>query len=230
MNSKNYCLKIALFLIALLNFNYVSIAQDSECKDKVLAFEEFAKTNSFDDSTYEPWVELKKKCGKFDESIFLIGENILKQKIYKANASEAKNAIIKELANLYDEHDKNFPSNNKGNKLNKALLLYENKVGSEDEIYSFLDKSFKTEYTQFNSPTALDLYSELISKQFADASKGVSAEQVLEKFDLISEKVQVESKAIEQSIATLDLKSKTEILTASEKSTLQTLKVSRDQF
>ena len=79
-NNRNYCVNIALFLIVLLSFSANSQAQNSECKDKLVAFEEFAKTNNFDDSTYEPWLELKKKCPKSDEAIYLIGQTILKQK------------------------------------------------------------------------------------------------------------------------------------------------------
>lgn len=230
MNSKKKCFKIALFVIAFLNFNSILFAQDSECKDKVVAFQEFAKTNNFDESTYQPWLDLKKKCAKFDESIYLIGETILKQKIYKANASEAKNVIVNELASLYDEHDKNFPNNNKGNKLKKALLFYENKVGTEDEIYAFLDKSFKTEYVQFTSPTALDLYSELLSKQFKSGDKGITADQVFEKLDLIAEKVQIEVASISKVVDALTLKQKTEVLTSEEKRTLDNSKVSLDQL
>ncbi|MFC6097086.1 tetratricopeptide repeat protein [Flavobacterium qiangtangense] len=230
MNSKKKCFKIALFVIAFLNFNSILFAQDSECKDKVVAFQEFAKTNNFDESTYQPWLDLKKKCAKFDESIYLIGETILKQKIYKANASEAKNIIVNELASLYDEHDKNFPNNNKGNKLNKALLFYENKVGTDDEIYAFLDKSFKTEYAQFTSPTALDLYSELLSKQFKSGDKGITADQVFEKLDLIAEKVQIEVASISKVVDALTLKQKTEVLTSEEKRTLDNSKVSLDQL
>jgi hypothetical protein len=230
MNKRNYCIKIALFLIAFLNINLPVLAQESECKDKVLVFEEFAKTNNFDESTYQPWLDIKKKCAKFDESIYLIGEKILKQKIYIANASEAKNTMVNELASLYDEYDKNFPKNNRGNKLNKALLFFENKMGSEDEIYAFLDTSFKTEYSHFTSPTALDLYSELISKQFTAGDKGISADQAFEKLDLISEKVQTESNAILQSTSALELKSKTEILTAEEKSNLESGKIGASQL
>lgn len=222
-------LKVVFFLVFLLNFGLNAFAQNSECKDKVIVFEEFAKTNNFNDSTYEPWLELKKKCAKSEELLFIIGEKILKQKVDKANASEAKNLLVTELASLYDEHDKNFPNNNKGNKLNKALLLYENKVGSEEEIYSFLDKAFKTEYTQFTSPFALDLYSELTLKNTKEGEK-VSPEDILSKMDLISEKVQIESKAIENVFESLTLKSKTESLSSDEKSKLGSAKIGLDQL
>lgn len=224
------CIKIALSLLLLLNFSSTIVAQNSECKDKIIAFEEFARTNNFDDSTYEPWLELKKKCAKSDESVYLIGENILKRKIDKANASEAKNAMVTELASLFDEHDKNFPNNNRGNKLNKALLLFENKIGTEDEIYSFLDKAFKTEYTQFQSPRALDLYSELIFKKFKADDKTISSDEALEKLDLILEKNQIESKAIDLSISGLVLKSNTEVLTPEEKSAILSAKISLEQY
>lgn len=230
MNSKKKCFKIALFLIAFLNFNTAVLAQDSECKDKVAAFGEFAKTNNFDESTYQPWLDLKKDCAKFDESVYLIGENILKQKIYKANASEAKNVIVNELAGLYEEHDKNFRTNNKANKLNKALLFYENKMGTEDEIYAFLDKSFKTEYAQFTSVTALDLYSELLLKQFKSGDKGITSEQVFEKLDLISERIQLEVVSVSKASDALALKLKTKILSTEEKRTFEASKISLEQL
>jgi len=226
----NICIKIALFLIAILNFGQKSFAQNSECKDKVIAFEEFAKTNNFDYSTYEDWLNLKKTCAKSEESVYLIGEKIIQLKVDKANASAEKNNIITELADLYDEHDKNFPNNNKGNKLNKALLLFENKLGTKDEIYSFLEKAFKTEYAQFTSPKALDIYSELISNQMKAGDKGISPEIALEKLDLISEKIQIEKKSVEKSVEGLELKSKTETLTADEKSKFNAAKISLDQF
>jgi len=227
---RDYCVKIALFLMVFLNFNVNSQAQNSECKDKLVAFEAFAKTNNFDDSTYEPWLELKKKCPKSEEGVYLIGQTILRQKIDRANASEAKNAMIAELAILYDEHDKNFPNNKKGNNLNKALLLFENKAETEETIYSFLDKAFKTEYAQFTSPKALDTYSELAYNQFKADEKKVSAEALLEKLDLIAEKIQIERKAVEASVAGLELKSKTELLTASEKSQVSNAKITLEQF
>lgn len=224
------CIKIGFFLVLVLGFSTKMWAQKPECKDKVIAFEEFANTNNFDDSTYEPWLELKKSCSKSDELFYLIGEKILKNKVDKANASSAKDAIVTELANLYDEHDKNFPNNNKGNKLNKALLLYENKLGTEDEIYSFLDKAFKTEYTQFTSPYALDLYGELTFKHTKEGNEAVSPEVILEKMDLISEKIQIETKSIEKISESLTLKSKTEPLSAEEKSNLSNAQISLDEF
>ena len=229
-NNKKYWVKIALFLIVFANFDSVLLAQNSECRDKLLAFEDFSKTNNFDDSTYAPWLELKKKCPKTNESIYLIGETILKQKIEKANASEAKNNMVSELADLYDEHDKNFPSNKNGNKLNKALLLFENKVGTEDEIYSFLDKAFKTEYSQFTSPNALNIYSELVFNQYKGGGNGISVEQALDKLDLIAEKVQIEVQVIELSISPLVVKAKTEILTAEEKNVLNVAQQNLGQF
>lgn len=228
--NKNYSTTILVTLTFVLGWAFSAQAQNTDCKDKVLVFEEFAKTNAFDDSTYEPWLELKKKCAKSEELLYGIGENILKLKIYKANASEAKNEIITELVNLYDEHDKNFPNNKKGNKLNKAVLLYENKVGSEDEIYSFLNKAFNTEYSQFTSAYALNLFSELVINQHKAGDKGVSAEMALEKLDKIAEKVQIELKTIAAASTPLLEKSKTQILSTSEKNELDSLKQSQDQL
>ena len=98
---------LILVLFAFMNSSF-GIAQNSECKKKLDAFLEFSKEKNFDKTTYEPWLELKNQCPAYDESIYIIGEKILSKKVFQADASEAKNAMVIELASLYDEHDKNF--------------------------------------------------------------------------------------------------------------------------
>lgn len=224
---KSNSIKIVLFFV-LASFN--ALAQESECKQKLAAFEEFARTNNYDDSTYAPWLELKKKCPKYDESVYLIGQKILKQKIYQANASEAKNVMISELASLYDEHDKVFPNNHKGNAINKALLLYENKNGTPEEIYTFLDKAFKTSNAEFTSPNALNIYAELLVAQFEAGDKGISADQALEKLDQISEKVQTETKVATQTRDNLQAKAQTLTLSSEENNSLSIAKNSIEEL
>ncbi|HEU4496270.1 MAG TPA: hypothetical protein VFR70_04395 [Flavobacterium sp.] len=232
MNKKDYCFRIAFLTALFFNLSFAAQAQnaDSECKKKLVALDELAKAESYGDLAYKPWLELKNKCPKFDESVYLIGEKILSQKIEQANASDAKNEMIAELARLYDEHDKNFPNNGRGSQISKALLLYLNKNGTEDEIYSFLNTAFKTQYQQFNSPIALNVYSELIAGQMQSGAGKMTAEQALEKLDLVSEKVQAESAVAEKSSENLALKSQSATLTADEKRILSDLKARLEEL
>jgi len=117
------------FIFAILSFNFAAKAQNSECKNKLVAFEEFIRENSYDQTIYNRWKELKQQCPTESETIYLLGEKILSQKVNQANTTEEKSPLITELLNLYDEHDKVFPNNKKGNRINKALLLYGNKAG-----------------------------------------------------------------------------------------------------
>lgn len=207
-------------IFAILNFSFAAIAQNSECKDKLLAFEKFVQENSYDQTIYTRWKELKQQCPTGMESVYLIGEKILNQKIDQANTIEEKNPLISELVSLYDEHDKGFPNNKKGNRISKALLLYENKAGNSKEIFAFLDKAFKMDNSEFTSPEVLNIYSELLISQYEKKEIELTLEQVLEKFDQIGEKAQSELKKSTLVKDNLSLKAQTEKLSSQEQSDL----------
>lgn len=228
MNKKisNGIIKSIAFLFAILNFNFVAFAQDSECKNKIVALEEFAQKNNYDNTVYSRWKELKQQCPTADESVYLIGEKILNLRLDQANTGEEKNPIISELVTVYDEHDKNFPNNKRGNRINKALLLYENKTGSSKEIFSFLDKAFKSDNAEFTNPNVLNIYSELLASQYEKKETEITLEQALEKFDQISEKTQSELKKANQLKENLSSKSQTGTLSSDEQLSLKNAKLS----
>lgn len=216
-----------LLLMVILNCN-VSLAQQSDCQQKLLAFETQAKESDFN-TIYASFQELKKKCAS-DEQIFISVEKILNQHIDQASASEAKNQMIQNLITVYDEHDKAFPNNKKGNRINKALLLFENKMGSADEIYTFLDQAFKTDNANFTNANVLNIYANSVVGQYNSEEKKLSAEQLLGKLDQIYEKVQSESKNIEQIKSGLELKSQTETLSPEEKNIVRSANTSLQEY
>ncbi|WP_264528627.1 hypothetical protein [Flavobacterium sp. N2550] len=218
------------FVFALLGFSFAAIAQNSECKNKIVAFEEFVQSNSYDQTLYSRWKELKQQCPTESESVYLIGEKILNQKIDQANTAEEKNPMISDLMSVYDEHDKAFPNNKKGNRISKALLLYDNKTGSSKEIFAFLDKAFKMDNSEFTNPNVLNIYSELLVSQYQKKETELTLEQVLEKLDEISEKAQSELKKSSLVKENLSLKAQTEKLTSQEQSNLQNAKVSANEL
>lgn len=214
------------FIFAILSFNFAAKAQNSECKNKLVAFEEFVRENSHDQTIYKRWKELKQQCPTESETIYLLGEKMLSQKVDQANTTEEKSPLITELLSLYDEHDKAFPNNKRGNRINKALLLYDTKSGDSREIFTFLDKAFQLDNSEFTSPTVLNLYSELLISEYSKKEIELTLDQLLEKLDQISGKVQAELKKSNQVKDNLMLKSQTEKLTAAEQNSLQQSKLS----
>lgn len=218
------------FVFALLSFGFAAKAQNSECKNKIVAFEEFVQSNSYDQTLYRRWKELKQQCPTESESVYLLGEKILNQKIDQANTAEEKSPLISDLMSVYDEHDKAFPNNKRGNRISKALLLYDNKTGSSKEIFSFLDKAFKMDNSEFTNPTTLNIYSELLVSQYQKKETELTLDQVLEKLDEISEKAQSEFKKYSLVKDNLSLKSQTEKLSSQEQTNLQSAKLSVNEL
>lgn len=217
----------SLLLVVILNCN-VSLAQQSACQQKLLAFEEAAKESDFN-TVYASWKELKKNCAS-DENIFISVEKIMNQHVSQASASEAKNQMIADLIAVYEEHDKAFPNNKRGNGISKSLLLFENKLGSADQIYAFLDQSFKTDKANFTNANVLNIYADAIVAQYNSEQKKLSVEQLVEKLDQIHEKVQSEAENSEQIKTILELKSQTETLSPEEKNSLKIAKTTLQEY
>lgn len=74
---------------------------------------------------------------------FLLRRRILSHKIENATGDE-RTKFIGDLEKLYDGYIQYHPSRiTKADVyIKKALLLYDTKTGTEDEIYGFLDKAF----------------------------------------------------------------------------------------
>lgn len=215
-----------LLLTVILNCSML-FAQKLNCSQKLLVFEEGSKEQDFTE-VYTSFLELKKLCA--EESVFISAEKILSQHVTNASASDAKNQMIQKLVSVYDEHDKAFPNNKNGNRISKALLLFENKQGSSDEIFTFLDQAFKTDNASFTSPNLLNIYANLVVSQYNFEEKKLSVDQLLEKLDQIQEKVQSESKKVEGLKDNLELKAQTESLSAEDKSLLQNTKNTVREF
>jgi len=198
-----------------------------ECKAKLVAFEELVQKGE-EEEIYTAWLALKKQCGAFDESIFIKGEKLLQERVLQANTSEQRNTIIQELVALYDEHDKVFPSNKNGNRIHKAILLYENKQGTSAQIYAFLDQSFQSDDLSFANASVLDIYSKLITEQFKEQK--ITSDQALEKLDKVYGKSQTETVKLLEEKGKLRLKQETGVLSSEETVRLKNLDISLQEF
>lgn len=184
--------KITFICIAFFSFLIATHAQDGGCTEAVARYNEMVQANEFP-AAYLPWSDARKKCPAFDETIYTAGAKILQYKIDNAATADQKEIIVRDLLKLYDEYDKYFPKNNKENAINKAMALYDNKIGTPVEIYTLLDNAFRKKPENFNNPTALYVYFDLFYNQYTEGSKGIKADDVLLQRDAVFSRIAVAS-------------------------------------
>jgi hypothetical protein len=116
-------------------------------------------------------------------------------KIEKATNPGDKEKYVRDLLKFYDEHDQYFPNNGAGNKMKKGLALFENKVGTSDEVFQLLDVAFKTDYSNFKFAKAIYVYFEILVSNHK-ANKGVELQQVFDKYDDLTKKLDEEEEEL----------------------------------
>ncbi|MGB1307669.1 MAG: hypothetical protein ACPG6B_02080 [Oceanihabitans sp.] len=183
--------------ITILAFLFLGLgtgfAQNEECSTKLSVFYEYAKAKNYD-AAYQPWMEVRTKCPKFNNAIPVVGEKILKHKIKNASGAE-KVAFIKDLVKLWDEKLENFPAKSKVGKVlaDQAQLQYDYKeeLGLNDtQLYDAFDKAYKTDLKNFKKPKSLYVYFSLMVDLY-DAGKK-SAQELFDKYDDVVDKMDTE--------------------------------------
>ncbi|RTY92429.1 lipopolysaccharide assembly protein LapB [Flavobacterium sp. GT3R68] len=185
--------KITFIGIAFFSFFITAHAQDSGCTEKVMRYNDLVKANEWN-AAFLPWSEVRMMCPSFDETIYTTGSKILQYKIDNAATADEKEIIIRDLLKLYDQYDKNFPKNNNGNVINKAMALYDAKIGTPNEIYALLDSAFKKYPENFTNPSALYVYFDLFYKQFTEGTNGIQVDDILARRDAVFSRIAVASK------------------------------------
>lgn len=187
--------KITL-LLTLFFVGFASFAQqDEECMTKLSIFHEYVKAKNFD-AAYQPWMDVRNKCPKFNNAIYIDGEKILDDKIDKSSGAEKK-AFIEDLIKMWQEREANFPSKTpKGEyAANACQLMYDNRelLGKTDlELYDCFDGAYNLDKETFTNPKSLYTYFSLMVDLY-DAGKK-SAQDLFDKYDDVVEKVEAEVK------------------------------------
>jgi hypothetical protein len=148
-----------------------------------------------DASAYDYLTTLRKDCPSFHKSIYSQGEFAIKLKIEKAANPADKEKYVRDLLKFYDEHDQYFPNNGAGNKMKKGLALFENKAGTSDEVFQLLDVAFKTDYANFKYAKAIYVYFEILVNNHK-ANKGIELQQVFDKYDDLTKKLDEEEEEL----------------------------------
>ena len=184
--------KLTLLLIATASF--FTQAQNTEACTETLSLMT-TSVKSKDVSGYDYLTTLRKDCPSFHKSIYSQGEFAIKLKIEKATNPGDKEKYVRDLLKFYDEHDQYFPNNGAGNKMKKGLALFENKVGTSDEVFQLLDVAFKTDYANFKYAKAIYVYFEILVNNHK-ANKGIELQQVFDKYDDLTKKLDEEEEEL----------------------------------
>lgn len=203
-------------------------AQNPECMTNLSIYAEHAKVKNYD-AAYEPWKMVYESCPDINKANFSYGERILEHKIEKSSGAE-KDGYIQELLSLYDNSIKYFPKNYSAADvaIDKALLLYDNKMASDEQLFSMLDKAFKEDRENFTNPKALYLYFSSLVDLHGAGKKDL--QDVFDTYDDVTAKLDEENQKLTDVVTKLLPKDSLGTLTKKESSVLRAATVNSESF
>ncbi len=180
----------------LFHLNYSFSQSNEECPQTLSIFAEFAKVKNYD-SAFKPWMMVRQNCPKINKAIYSYGERILKDTINKSSG-EQKEFYKKDLLVLYDEWVKHFPKEKNKSVVgkiisSKAQTMLDLGILDLKTIYDVFDTAFKTDAESFSNPKHLYNYFKTLYNRYQKNDNGVSMELVINKYDELSEKFEVET-------------------------------------
>ena len=140
-------MKTKLLILFVIVFSSFANAQEMNCGEKEKQLNEYLTDNE-NKKALDLWDEFKNFCPSYSEKIYLLGNKVLQYQIEIANPND-KESKVNALLQLYNQYDKYFPNNKNGNYEKRAIALYTYKVGSTEDLYSYLDKAFENEKETF---------------------------------------------------------------------------------
>ncbi|MEO9512578.1 MAG: hypothetical protein ABJN84_03700 [Flavobacteriaceae bacterium] len=212
MKTKYYLTMIAIIMSMGLS---MAQAQNPECMTNLSIYAEHAKVKNYD-AAFEPWKMVYESCPDINKANFSYGEKILSHKIKNSSGAD-KDGYIQELLSLYDNSLKFFPSkfSKAGVAIDKALLLYDNKMASDKQLYDMLDVAFTGDKKNFKNPKALYLYFSVLVDLHGEGEKEL--QEVFDVYDDVTEKIEDENKKLTAVITRLLPKEDAKTLTSKEK-------------
>ncbi|NER14778.1 hypothetical protein GWK08_15080 [Leptobacterium flavescens] len=222
--------KTIMFLFGLIGFVGMTFAQaqNPECMTNLSIFAEHVKVKNYD-AAYEPWKMVKENCPELNSATYTLGKRILKDKIKKSSGGD-KTSYVNMLMEIYDESHKYFPNKFKLASVlsDKALLKFDEKIGSDQEIYDLLHKAFTEDRANFKNPKALYLYFSTLVNLHNSGSKELQL--VFDTYDNVGERIEDESKSLSGTIDKLLPKEEAGSLSAKEQRTLKRVRTNFNAY
>lgn len=216
--------KITLFLSAvLIGAGSVHAQANQECATVAALAYSDAKAKNYD-AAYPRIQTLRKDCPTYSIVTYQYGERILKDRLDKAADGE-KAAIAEDLMNLYKERLQHFPAKTDEGKMNAdiAQLMYDSKIGTNEEQFTAFDKAFKKDPNSLNAKSLYTYFYLLVELQ--DAGKR-DLQDVFDLYDKVTGKLEEQENETAEGLAKLIEKQDAgEELTAKEKERLNAYEI-----
>ena len=214
-------------LLGYLGVSYAQ-AQNPECMTNLSIYAEHAKVKNYD-AAFEPWKMVYETCPDINKANFSLGEKILSHKIKNSSGAE-KDGYISDLMTLYEKSVEYFPKKFPPAMvaIDKALLQYDNKMASDEELYSMLDKAFNEDRENFKNPKALYLYFSSLVDLHDEGKKDL--QEVFDCYDDVTEKIDEENKKLTDRITVLLPKEEAGTLTSKEKRKLKVATTNSESY
>lgn len=210
-HAKTTIMKKFIFILTLI-FQSSLMLNAQDCMRDVSLLHESVKIKNFADA--EPiFKQLLKDCPQAHHSIYINGEKIYNYKLENAKDASEKESIVKAMNELLVKYNANFPDRIAGISYRKALNLFENNVGTKDEVYALLEDAVKNDLENTTNGKALYLYFEMFVDKF-EAGNNSNLEDVFELYDVLSEKIELESVALTEELDELLTLEETQELTS----------------
>jgi len=225
-------MKTKLYFTAIMLLGSMAIsnaqAQNTECMTNLSIYVEHAKVKNYD-AAFTPWKMVYETCPGINLANFTYGERILKDKIKKSSGAD-KDGFIGDLMKLYDDRMTHFPKKTKmaDIEIKKVLGKYDNKMISDDDIYSQLGKAFNEDRANFKNPKALYLYFSSLVDLHNSGKKEL--QEVFDVYDDVTEKIEVENGKLTDRIGKLLPKEEAGTLTSKEKKQLKAATTNSKSF
>ncbi len=225
-------MKTKLYFTALMLLGGMLIsnaqAQNTECMTNLSIYVEYAKVKNYE-AAYEPWKMVYETCPAINLANFSVGEKILKDKIKKTSGAD-KDGFIKDLMTLYKDRMVHFPKKTTmaGMKVKEVMMQYDNKMISDDDIYSQLGSAFTEDRKNFKNPRALYLYFSSLVNLHKAGKKDL--QEVFDVYDEVTTKIEEENTKLTSIIAKLLPKKEAGTLTSKEKNRLKAATTNSKSF
>lgn len=194
-------------------------AENPECRTNMSIWYEHYKVKNYD-AAYEPWKMVYEACPEFNKGTFTGGERILKHKIKNSSGAD-QDGYIQDLLKLYDDSNKYFPAKFSIADIisDKALVLDENKMASDQQIFDMMDAEFKKDGSKFKNPKALYLYFSALVNLYNSGAKDI--QEVFDTYDAVVDQMEVINKGYTNNITKFLAKEEAGTITSKEKRNLK---------
>ncbi|MHA3789760.1 tetratricopeptide repeat protein [Flavobacterium hauense] len=175
-----------LWVLFVSVLGFTAVAQSvPKCEDSFKVFEGKFLSKEYNDA-YKLLPNLRKRCPKVDENLYVYGEGILKYLIEVATLPEEKKPFVEDLVALYNEQSMNYPASSATVKKTQLQLDY--KLINNAEAYKAFDAAFAKNKLAFTDYNAILSYYNLFFEAYK-AGKGISDDQYFDKYGEITSQV-----------------------------------------